>query len=346
LDSLEVVADACLDLCMVFWFSGDFKKGQEYANRALRTALDNDYLEIAVLAYDRVGGFLPSEEYEKRLECFEKGLSLAKKVGDISRQSWFLQNLAYEYRNRGELNKAVSLEDEALAINKRVGSTAYIPFVLVDLGVIYQTLGEWDKSKQCYDEATVMSGKTTDFLPKASSHVFYGLLHFDKEDYIEARKSLEEAIERVKKAGFRTQQMFISQYLLMTSIELDEIGKAIELLDSLHNFALETKDKGWNAVVMALEAMLLRGQKKYDESIEVFEKTLQEWKAIKADIWLAYDFARWVLCEYARAYLERNHEGDREKAHNLLNQALEMFQKMGAKKDIEKVLAKKRLLTA
>jgi hypothetical protein len=53
-----------------------------------------------------------------------------------------------------------------------------------------------------------------------------------------------------------------------------------------------------------------------------------------------------VLCEYARAYLERDQEGDREKAHNLLNQALEIFQKMGAKKEIERIIAKKKLLTA
>ena len=59
-----------------------------------------------------------------------------------------------------------------------------------------------------------------------------------------------------------------------------------------------------------------------------------------------YTFARMVLFEYARAYLERDQEGDREKAHSLLNQALEIFEKIGAKKDIEKIIAKKKLLTA
>jgi hypothetical protein len=53
-----------------------------------------------------------------------------------------------------------------------------------------------------------------------------------------------------------------------------------------------------------------------------------------------------VLCEYVRTYLDRNQEGDREKAHNLLNQALEIFQGIGAKKDAEKIIAKKKLLTA
>jgi len=44
--------------------------------------------------------------------------------------------------------------------------------------------------------------------------------------------------------------------------------------------------------------------------------------------------------------LEIDQEGDREKAYNLLNQALEIFQKMDAKKEIEKIIAKKKLLTA
>jgi KaiC/GvpD/RAD55 family RecA-like ATPase len=85
--------------------------------------------------------------------------------------------------------------------------------------------------------------------------------------------------------------------------------------------------------------MLLRAQKKFDESVELFEKALREWESIKANIWDAYYFARVVLCEYARACLERNVEGGKEKAVSLLNRALEMFQKMGARKDIEKVEA-------
>jgi len=78
--------------------------------------------------------------------------------------------------------------------------------------------------------------------------------------------------------------------------------------------------------------MLLRAQKKWNESIELFEKTLKEWESINANICNSCYFARWILCEYARVYLERDQPGDREKAHNLLNQALEIFQKMGAKK--------------
>jgi hypothetical protein len=42
-----------------------------------------------------------------------------------------------------------------------------------------------------------------------------------------------------------------------------------------------------------------------------------------------YWFVKIFPCEYARMYLERDQPGDREKARDLLNQALEIFQKLG-----------------
>jgi tetratricopeptide (TPR) repeat protein len=340
LNALEVVADACLDLGVLHIFFGDYKKCREYANRGLKTALDNDYLEIAALAYYRVASFLPFEEYEKRLEYYEKGLSLAKKVGDISRQAWFLSDLSDMYSYMGELGKATTLGDEALALNEKAGSIAYAPMPLSELGFAHQLLGEWSKSEQYYEENEAIARKLTDLNPKAGSHFNHGLLYLDKEEYARARESFEKAYKMVERSGNRNSQVAFSQFLIWASVELGEIEKAQNLLDDLRKFALETEDKWFNANELALRAMLLRAQKKYGESIELFKETLREWKSMKANIWNAYYFARWVLSEYGRVYSERGQEGDREKALDFFNQALGMFQRMGAKKDIEKVEAR------
>jgi tetratricopeptide (TPR) repeat protein len=299
-----------------------------------------------MLAYDKVGGLLPMEEYEKRQDCCEKGLALAKKLGDVSVYAYYLSGVASEHMMRGELGKATTLGEDALALAKRIGDVIYIPWYLLSLGGAYQMLGEWDKSEQCYKEAVDISRNQSEALTDARTRGNFALLHIDREEYSKAKEQLEEALRIWEKAGARTGQMSYSLFLIWALIELDEIEKAQDLLDSLQKFAFETEEKWFKIGEMALRAMLLRAQKNYAESIELFETTLQEWQSIKADIWNAYYFARWVLCEYARVYLERNQEGDKEKAHSLLNQALEMFQKMGAKKDIERILAKKKLLTS
>jgi KaiC/GvpD/RAD55 family RecA-like ATPase len=135
--------------------------------------------------------------------------------------------------------------------------------------------------------------------------------------------------------------MGFSTPLICTLIELSEFEKAKELLDDLRKFADETREQTcWAAnYEIMLRAMMLRAQKRYGQSLDLFEKAVREWESAKENVWNAYYFARW-LHEYARAYVERNQHGDKEKARDLLNRALEMFQKMGAKKDIEKVEAK------
>jgi hypothetical protein len=45
-------------------------------------------------------------------------------------------------------------------------------------------------------------------------------------------------------------------------------------------------------------------------------------------------------------YLNRNEGDDKEKAYQLLDQALEIYRRVDAKKKIEKILAKKKLLQA
>jgi tetratricopeptide (TPR) repeat protein len=338
LTALEAVARSCNELAVEFGIIGDLKKAREYANRALKIALDNGYLERAIGAYERVAESLPAEEYEKRLDCWEKGLALAKKTGDSSLYAFFLYSLAGEYLNRGEFDKAITLGEEGLTLAKKAGDITFIPWYLFALGSVYQRLGEWDKSEQYYKEAVDASRNQNEFQTDSETCFSFARLHFDKEEFTKAKELFEEAVKIWEKAGAKLGQMAISEFLIWTSIELGELEKAQNLLDSLQKFALETEEKWLKIDEMALRAMLFRAQKKWDESIELFKKTLKEWEIIKADIWNAYFFARWVLCEYARVCMERNGEGDKEKARDLLNRALEMFQKMGAKKDIEKTM--------
>ncbi len=87
-----------------------------------------------------------------------------------------------------------------------------------------------------------------------------------------------------------------------------------------------------------MTARLFRAQKKWEESIKHFEKSLHEFEVLGERRWNMYWFAKLILFEFARMYVERAQEGDNEKANALLNQALEIFQKMGAKKDVEKTM--------
>jgi tetratricopeptide (TPR) repeat protein/KaiC/GvpD/RAD55 family RecA-like ATPase len=340
LNALKAVADSCIELAMLAAGQGEVEKGLEYANRALRIALDNDYLETALMAYDKAGGMLPMEEYEKRLDYWEKGLALAKKTGSIGLYAYFLEGPALEYTWRGELSRALPFGEESVALAKKANDPFTISWNLLILGEIYQRLGEWEKSEQLYEEAMSIPRSQDEIWSKMWSRQRLAMLHADREEYTKARELLEETVKIVRAADLKGWVVDLSVILAWMLVELGETEEAQELLDRRQKFDLGTKRQWRRIEVMPYRAMLLRAQKKYAESIALFEETLEAWESIKADFWYAYWFARQVLCEYARACLERNEKGDRIRAGQLLNRALEMFQKMGAKKDIEKVEAR------
>jgi predicted ATPase/KaiC/GvpD/RAD55 family RecA-like ATPase len=340
LNALEIVANSCNELSVEMHQPGDWKKALEYSNRALTIALENNYWESALLAYERAAHACPAEEYERYIDYNEKGLALARRIGDVSLQSMFLahQALSYCWITIG-LEKAAALGEEGLSLVKKAGDKFNVSVDLLALGIVYLSMGDWEKAERCFDEALNVGRDLNEYYPIAEGQTCYGRLFFAKEEYGRARESLENGLKEYGKAGVRWGQEGWSRLLIATLIELSETEKASGLLDKLRVFSQETGDKSLINDEMELRSRLLRAQKKYAESIELFDKTVREWESIKAHIWNAYSFAGF-LREYARAYLERDQPGDREKALNLLNRALTMFQKMGAKKDIEKVEAK------
>jgi len=349
LNAFEVVASSYASLGVIFSFTGDSKKAIECHERALKIALDNGYMDTALRSYNNLAATLPAEENEKQMECCEKGLKLAKKVGNVYWISWIGTNLADKYIDIGNVNEAVFLAEESVALDRKSNNMSYLSVSMDVLGFAYQVLGEWDKSEQYYKEAWSITQRLNQFQQIAYSYGVLGCFHFDKGEYVKARKFFEQGIEICEKAGAKYSRVSLTEifpYLTWTYIELGEIEKAKSLIDNLHKVSLEAKDKGLIADRHALKAMLFRAQKKWKESIEYFEESLQEHEALGARRWNLYWFAKMVLCEYARVYLERDQKGDREKADKLLNQALEIFQKLDAKKEIEKIIAKKKLLTA
>jgi tetratricopeptide (TPR) repeat protein len=246
----------------------------------------------------------------------------------------------------GDVKKALALVDESVALDRKSGDMVNLSFSLGTLGLAYFVVGDWNKSEEYVKEDIRVTEKLNDRQQIVGLYSWNGFLHFSKGEHLEAKALIEKAYEVDEKAGAKRGQMGTSVNLIWVLIEVGELERAKNLLEKLYEYASKMKDSELVAWADARKGMVFRAEKKWEDSIEYFEKSIHEAEALGFKKYRAYEFARMFLCEYARVYLERNLEGDREKAHNILNQALEMFEKMGAKKEIENIIAKKRLLTA
>ena len=340
LNAYEVIASSCVSLGTVFNFAGDLKKARECHEKALKIAIDNGYMETALRAYNNLAIALPPEEREQALEYYEKGYELAKKIGEINLQSWIGVSLVVRYFGMGNMAKAMALAEDSVALDTKAGNLPNLSLSKGALGIGLVFVGDLDKGEQYLMEALSLAQKLKQWQQEEGVYWFLGMMHFDNEEYHRALEFLEKANAVYDKAGVEYVKMKDSYLLIWTYVELGEIEKAENLLGNLRKFALEAKDKELTATVDAVEGVLLRAQKRWEESLQFFERSLRAFEALNARRWNVYPLARNVLYEYARVYLERNQEGDRERALDLLNQALEIFQKIGAKKDVERTEAK------
>jgi tetratricopeptide (TPR) repeat protein/KaiC/GvpD/RAD55 family RecA-like ATPase len=340
LKASEAMAISYDTLGNVFGAKGEKRESVECHEKALKVALDNLYVGIALRAYNNLANDLPAEENERRLDCYEKGLELAKKAGHIENIGWFEGMLAAMYFGMGNVDRTVTLAEEYDALSRKIGNLFNLSNSTLLLGNCYHVLGDWDKGEQYLKESLSVSQKTNLSQSISNSYGWLGWFYYDSGEYAKAKECFDRQSEIYEKAGQKAWQMNYYPIIAMNYIELGELDKATTLLDEMQKFAHEKQHKQLIANEDATRATLLRAEKKWSESMELFEKSLQEYEALHARQWNIYFLAKNILYEYARAYLERDQPGDREKADKLLNQALEIFQKIGARKDVERVEAK------
>ena len=107
-------------------------------------------------------------------------------------------------------------------------------------------------------------------------------------------------------------------------------------------FELLKPDQNWYglpAPIYLSKATLKAEQQNWEGATGFFEKAIH----LNREYELPWDEAK-TLFEWGVMFMRRNRAGDREGAFERFDRALEIFERIGAKKDVEKVLSKKELL--
>ena len=347
LGSSEVLAWCYNDLGALSLKLGECEKALQYYEQGLRIALEKNLVVVAALLYNNLCEYYRGMgEFQKIFETAKKGSEMARKSGDLIDLVWIDMQLASSYAFMGEMQKALSILEDIIALDKRTKNTIHLSYALFVLGQGYNWLGEWDKSLQYLMEARDMANEIGEYQSSGNATQSLGELFMEMEDYAEAEKYLNESNSIWERAGDTFGQLLeLFPALSKLYLKKGEIEKAKELIEKTSEHAAKTKNRLYISHADMLKAMLFREQKNWEQSVQHFEKSLQGYKSLNAQKWYVYQFAE-LLYEYGLMYLERSQEGDKEKAYLLLDQALEIYQKMDAKKKIEQIIAKKKLLTA
>jgi tetratricopeptide (TPR) repeat protein len=199
-----------------------------------------------------------------------------------------------------------------------------------------------EKAKEYLEGSIAAHKDRNNFAAVGACSFALGSLNLELENYPKAEEFLLKSLEICQKGGNVLFELWVLPVLAELYLKMGQPDKAAEYVN--RGFELMKPGQNWYglpAPMYLARGMLATARKDWDTATESFDRAIQ----INRQYQLPWDEAR-TLYERGLMYLARGGKGDRDKAHEDLDEALTIFQKVGAKKDTEKVLRKKELLKA
>jgi tetratricopeptide (TPR) repeat protein len=276
----------------------------------------------------------------------EKALPEAIKFGIPTMELWLRRPLVLVYTLSGEVAKA---EESCQAVEtiQDKGSVAetgaVCPFEdVAGIGFHYLRQGEWDKAREYLEGAIAVHKERNNLAAVDACSFALGSLHLEQGDYSKAEEFLLKSLEICRNGGNVLFELWVLPELTELYLKTGQPDKAAEYVN--RGFELMKSDQNWYGLPASMylaKGMLATARRDWRTATESSDKAIE----INKQYQLPWDEAK-TLYERGLMYLARSGKGDRDKAHEELDEALAIFQKVGAKKDAEKVLRKKERLGA
>lgn len=323
--------------------AGELQRALEMLDRSVETARARGAL-VAVNhgAIMLVRAYALLADSANGLRWAEQAAQTSKAAGAFRQQILSSLVLAWASMLHGNVQQAILNLDMAEQAAKKGGTELRrVPGAAGAVpGLVDFFLGEWDKA-----EAELLARLETGNAPRDERMLMVELLsrlYLERGDLVGAKASVTEAVNLCYSKGATTRELILRALLVEIASKGGELQEAMSNLHRAREILASGQDwRGLAAEVYMAEGAHAAAEKKWHEADSAFQKAVE----INRQYHLPY-YEATSLFEWGQMYLARNGAGDQERGMQLLDEALGIFQRIQAKKMVEKVLSRKQLLTA
>lgn len=321
----------------------DKTRTMEYLERGMKIGREHDRYDATSRAFVNlgVGQAAVLGDVQLAIETFEEGLDYVQEAGYFAYRECIRAELAYSgYVPSGAWDAAMDLAEKIESVPVRCKLHGVV-YPLVTAGLVNMYRGKWGEGEECL-KAAVASAASFEEATFVAPQVMLGRLYLEKGDYPEAESQLLAAYEVLHRAGehidYLRQLVLPLSLLAALSLRIEKPERAAGYAEELSDLA-EQLDVDWaRAYADRVSGLLAEGREDWGTSEEMLRRSVTAWTRLG----LPYERAR-TLYGLGTMYQRK---GVRAKAVAALDEALTIFNDLGAKTDVGKVLARKDLLTA
>jgi adenylate cyclase len=214
LDAPEVVSQASNTLGVSLARRGDLEEGIAQVKQSLQIALQHDQPTAACRAYTNLGMLLSAVDQEQALSYCHEGLALAKKIGNLSQQSWLYASVASSFCSLvGDCSQGLEAAEASIALDQQLGQRNHLPIPLILLAQIHQCQEQLEESERYYLEACAIAEETGE--PQHLFPCYDGLatLHLARGDTVKAEEYLAKSLEICQKTVYSPDTLIMLPFL-------------------------------------------------------------------------------------------------------------------------------------
>ena len=268
----------------------------------------------------------------------ERILPEAKKAGHRF-EGFLWRPLALIYALAGEVARA----EEACEAEKKIESKTLMSCFFEDaagIGFHYLRQGEWDRARDYLEWAIPIHKERNNVAALGACYFTLGSLNLEQNNVAEAESFLLKSVEICRRGGNVIFELWVLPVLSELNLKIGRLEKAKEYIAK--TFVLLHPNQNWYGLpahLYLVQAMLAKEQQSWEKAGEFFEKALH----LNRQYTLLWDEAK-THFEWGKMYLARGRKLYMKSAQKKFAGAIEIFQRLGAQKYLERVLAEKKLL--
>ena len=277
----EHEVDLLYNMCVIFYFLGDYKKQIQLGRDALEVSRDHKYFRGQASAFNAIGlAHHMMGRYDEAIKYYERGVEVTEKTDAISMYLKLLEGLGQSYRKLEEydtslmyISKCINLSE----INEKKDTESYafdcMGSVYIQLGDTFNALINLKKALAIREDLNFKPGIAETNFHIAEAYVL-------EKKYDEAKEHLNRTIELAQE--LETYDRLAQAYLLLSDIAeaLGNLEEHIQFYKAYHNAKDQHSEEtaSQRAKTYELSGRLAQMEKenkrlkKYYDNVEIINK--------------------------------------------------------------------------
>ena len=214
LEDAEVISHTSNTLGVSMARRGKLDEGIAKVQQSLATALEHGLLGAACRAYTNLGMLLAAIDRHQAVTYCQEGLELAKKIGDLSQQSWLFATIASSYCSlAGDCTEGVEAAKASIALDHQLGQRNHLPIPLLLMAQIFQCQNQLEDSERYYLEAVSIAEEIGEPQLLFPCYDGLGTLYLSTGETSKAESYLAKGQEICEKTGYTPDALIMLPFL-------------------------------------------------------------------------------------------------------------------------------------